>query len=274
MSTENEGADISAPEAAPDVDALAAETPEVTTEGAEDTSGEDTTAATDAEAPKPKPTAKDRIDELTAKRREAEREAEYWKAKALQAPTTPAPAPQAAPEEQEPNPQDYEHGELDAKFIRDHATFHATKAFEDRLAKLNSERSAQAAQTAWQAKEQAALTKFPDYEDKVARGRWACSQDMATAIKESDVGPDLAYHLASNPDEAQRIASLTPHSQIRELGKLEAKLSAPTTPQPKLVSSAPDPIPSVRGSGGRFEAAPDTGDFAAFERLADKTLGS
>jgi len=278
MSTENETADTSAAEAAPVIDQTAADAPEVTTEGADDQSGEDTTAAPDAEAPKPKPTAKDRIDELTAKRREAEREAEYWKAKALQAPTTPAPAPQATPEEQEPDPADYEHGEMDAGFIRDHATFHATKAFEERLAKLNRERAEASAQTAWQAKEEAAQTKYPDYREKVvdgaARQAWDCTQDMATAIRESDLGPDLAYHLATNPGEARRIASLSPHSQIRELGKLEAQLSAPAAPQPKLVSSAPDPIPAVRGNGGRFEAAPDTGDFAAFERLAEKTLGS
>lgn len=271
MTTETEGADLSATEDAPLIETTDANAPD-TTDG-EDTSGEDATAATDEQAPKPKPTAKDRIDELTAKRREAEREAEYWKAKALQAPTTPATAPQAAPEEQEPNPQDYEHGELDAGFIRDHATFHATKAFEARLEKLNQERSAQAAQTAWQAKEQAALTRLPDYEDKVSRGQWACSQDMATAIKESDVGPDLAYHLASNPDEARRIAALSPHSQIREIGRLEAQLTPASRPQAKVVTDAPDPSPALKGLGMTTNRPDDRQSMADWLATRNRQLG-
>jgi hypothetical protein len=82
----------------------------------------------------------------------------------------------------------------------------------------------------------------------------------------------VAYHLATNPGEARRIASLDQISQVRELGKLEAKLSAPPAPQVKLKTDAPDPPNVVRGNGGRFEAAPDTTDFAAFERMADTAL--
>jgi hypothetical protein len=274
MTTENEGADVSATEdttAAP----VAEGTPEAPAEGEQDETGEDTTAASEAEAPKPKPTAKERIDELTAKRREAEREAEYWKAKALQpAPQQTAPAPEAAPEDKEPDPADYEHGDLDARFIRDHATFAANKAFEARMAKMEQERTAREAQTAWQAKEAAAVTKYPDYREKVnvgaERGEWVCTPLMADAIRTSEAGPDVAYHLATNPGEARRIASLDQISQVRELGKLEAKLSAPPAPQAKLKTDAPDPPNVVRGNGGRFEAAPDTGDFTAFQRMAEK----
>jgi len=46
------------------------------------------------------------------------------------------------------------------------------------------------------------------------------------AIMDSDVGEKLAYHLAKNPDVAERIQKLSAYAAIRELGKLEDKLTA------------------------------------------------
>ena len=94
---------------------------------------------------------------------------------------------------------------------------------------------------------------------------WACSETMADAIQDSDAGPALAYHLASHPDEAARIAALSPLGQVRALGRIEAGL-ADGAATAMSISAAPAPPPSVRGSGGRFRPAPDTDDFAAFDR--------
>jgi hypothetical protein len=44
------------------------------------------------------------------------------------------------------------------------------------------------------------------------------------AIKESDIGPKIAYYLAMNPDEAATIAGLSGVSAIRAIGRLEAKI--------------------------------------------------
>lgn len=282
MTTETEGAALAAPQ--DPIDAVLAEMEtqsanvETEAEGNEtEATGEDATAATDDQAAKPKKSAKERIDELTAKMREAEREAEYWRSRAVTPPQqqqTQTPAPAAAPEDKEPNPADYTHGELDAAFIRDHALFHANKAFEERLAKMEATRAAQEAQRAVQSKFAEAEAKYPDFREKVvdggARGLWPCTPDMAAAIQESDVAGDIAYHLATNPAEARRISGLSPHSQAREIGKLEVKFSTPPAAQPKIKTDAPEPPPVLRGQGGRFEAAPDTDDFAAFERLAAK----
>jgi hypothetical protein len=49
---------------------------------------------------------------------------------------------------------------------------------------------------------------------------------MAETIKSSDIGPDLAYWLGSNPKEADRISRLSPLLQAREIGKIEAKITA------------------------------------------------
>lgn len=46
------------------------------------------------------------------------------------------------------------------------------------------------------------------------------------AIMDSDVGEKLVYFLAKNEAEAERIQKLSVYAQLRELGKLEDKLSA------------------------------------------------
>lgn len=68
---------------------------------------------------------------------------------------------------------------------------------------------------------------------------------MAEAILDSDISTKLALHLTHNPDEAQRIAALSPARQAAEIGKLELKLSAAS----KKPSNAPAPINPVSGSG-------------------------
>lgn len=68
---------------------------------------------------------------------------------------------------------------------------------------------------------------------------------MADAILDSDCRVKLAVHLTENPDEAKRIASLSPARQASEIGKLEAKLTAP--PAPKKQSQTPAPITPVGG---------------------------
>ena len=42
---------------------------------------------------------------------------------------------------------------------------------------------------------------------------------MAQTIQASDVGPDVAYYLGSNPREAERISRLSPYLQAKEIGE-------------------------------------------------------
>jgi hypothetical protein len=51
------------------------------------------------------------------------------------------------------------------------------------------------------------------------------------AIMDSDIGEKLVYHLAKHPAEAERIQKLSVYGQLRELGKLEDKLSAKKEPR-------------------------------------------
>ncbi|MDQ2987424.1 MAG: hypothetical protein M3R13_12035 [Armatimonadota bacterium] len=72
--------------------------------------------------------------------------------------------------------------------------------------------------------------ELEDFDDVVFAPDVPFSQAMAAAIVESDSPRKVAYHLATNKDEAHRIAQLPPTQQIREIAKLESKLSAPSTP--------------------------------------------
>jgi hypothetical protein len=77
------------------------------------------------------------------------------------------------------------------------------------------------------------------------------SPAMASVIRESDVAPKLVRYLVDNRKEASRIAKLGPMAAARELGKIEAKVTAPPpkVEKPKTVSQAPEPIKTLTTDG-------------------------
>jgi hypothetical protein len=48
---------------------------------------------------------------------------------------------------------------------------------------------------------------------------------VLNAMADDDLGPAVAYHLATHLDEAQRIALLTPVAGVKEIGKLSSRLT-------------------------------------------------
>lgn len=93
----------------------------------------------------------------------------------------------------------------------------------------------------------------PDYEEVIGDSELDVPNIGLQYIVESDVGPQLAYHLAKNPELVDRLSRLSPSRVIAELGKLEARLedagkskdppkSEPTSQQTRQVSRAPAPI--------------------------------
>ena len=88
---------------------------------------------------------------------------------------------------------------------------------------------------------------------------------LTDIILDSDKPLDLAYHLGSNPDLARQLSQMAPLAAARELGRLEASLTAP---KPKLQSSAPAPISPVKG-GGTASKSPENMSFAEFKAYRD-----
>lgn len=229
----------------------------------------------------------ERIDELTAARREAEREAaearrELEELRRAQQP--PKVEVNTRGEGEAPNPDDYEFGEADSRYIADTATFHAEQTFQ----RLQREAEAKAQLTEVESRWAGAIAdaevvqQYLDFAEKVtegaSKGTWDCSPLMALMIKGSEVGPHIAYHLATNAAESKRIAGMVPIEQALEIGRLEGRIAAEraTKPAPaaRVASNAPPPPPRTRGAGGKFTVEADTDDFAAFDKHADSLIRS
>lgn len=107
--------------------------------------------------------------------------------------------------------------------------------------------------TEWTAKVEKAKASLPDFDDIVASSDVVVNDDIRDAILESEVGPQILYHLAENDEVAKKIAGLSPKQALREIGKLEARFEAKPEvekPAPIVKSKAPAPITPIRGGKG------------------------
>jgi hypothetical protein len=102
------------------------------------------------------------------------------------------------------------------------------KSFEDKLEALN-----------------------PEAKELVFTDDYPCTDQMVDFYLESDKGAEIAFHIASNPEEADRIAKLSPVGQARELVTIEQNLAQ------TISSSAPPPGGHLR-PGGKTDIDPDT----------------
>ena len=150
----------------------------------------------------------------------------------------------------------------------------AIKKAEELLAQREYQRQQAAIDDAYHEREEEARAKYDDFEQVAYNPQLRVTSVMAETIKASDMGPDLAYWLGTNPKEADRISRLSPLLQAREIGKIEAKLAA--APLVKPTTSAPAPISPVtaRTSGSpsydttdpRSVKAMSTSDWIEAER--------
>lgn len=117
----------------------------------------------------------------------------------------------------------------------------------------------------YQDKEEEAIEKYADFKQVVYNDDLPITDEMADTIRSSDIGPDIAYYLGSNPKEAARISRLSPLIQAKELGKIEAILS--NNPPTKKTSSAPPPIAPIVARSSGF-ASYDTTDPRAIQNMS------
>jgi hypothetical protein len=153
--------------------------------------------------------------------------------------------------------------------------FESTEAYADALAyqkaeQLIAQREAAKQQSqvleSYHEREEEARSKYEDFEQVAYNPKLPITNVMAEAIQSSDIGPELAYHLGTNPKEADRISKLSPLAQAKEIGRIEAKLAA--DPPVKRTSSAPAPISpvSARSTGS---PAYDTTDPRSIKTMTD-----
>jgi hypothetical protein len=208
---------------APELEATAAPDPEVITP--EEKSAEPS-----------KVFSQEEVDALIGKRlareqRKWERQQQALKA---QQPATPAELPP---------PEQFDSTEAYAEAL-------ATRKAEELLAQREAQRQQAEMLEAYSELEEEARAKYDDFEQVAYNPRLPVTETMAQAIRASDIGPELAYYLGSNPKEADRISRLSGILQAKELGKVEAKLAS--DPPTKKTSNAPAPITPVttRSAGG------------------------
>jgi len=119
----------------------------------------------------------------------------------------------------------------------------ALQKAEELIAKREAAKQHSAILESYQEREEAARDKYDDFEQVAYNPKLPITNVMAETIQSSDIGPELAYYLGSNPKDAERIARMTPLGQAKEIGKIEAKLAA--EPPVKRTTSAPAPISPV-----------------------------
>jgi hypothetical protein len=120
---------------------------------------------------------------------------------------------------------------------------------EELIAKREAAKQQSQVLESYQEREEVARDKYDDFEQVAYNPKLPITNVMAETIQSSDIGPELAYYLGSNPKDAERISRMTPLAQAKEIGKIEAKLA--NDPPVKRTTSAPAPISPVtaRSSG-------------------------
>ena len=208
------------------------------------------------EKPKSNPKLERRFSEITKQREEARKEAQQERQarEALEARLAALerqPAPQAPKVDEEPQPSQFNDAFEYAKALAEYTADKRIAEMKQDEAKAKAEAERQKVIDQWASKVQKAKADLPDFDDIVASSDVVVNDDIRDAILESDVGPQILYHLAENDDVAKKIAGLSAKQALREIGKLEARFEVKeTVPETKTIvrSKAPAPIQPLRGS--------------------------
>lgn len=243
-------------------------------EEAEEQSGQESEETKVTEEKKPNPKLEKRFSELTRQREDARKEAQREREqreslesrlKELEQRSNPAPVQSSAYEKPQPHQftDAFEYAEALSEWSAEQALLNRDKQEAERRA--NDER--QKMLNDWQKRLDAAKSDLPDYEDMVASSDVQVSDAVRDAILESDVGPRILYHLAENPEIAEKLNAGSMISALRQIGKLEAQFEKKETPvseaKPSVArSKAPAPINPLKGSSGVVDVGVDTnGEF-------------
>jgi len=180
-----------------------------------------------------------RMDELTRARREAEREAAFWRARANPEKTVePAPKPTADKFE---NYDEFTEALTDWK--AEQAVAKALKARDTETAQSAEQRAQQTKAETFAERMEQAKSVITDFDSVVGAADVPVAKHVEEAILESAKGPELLYHLAKHPELAERLSGMSVREADREIGRIEASLgSSKPAPVTKPASNAPAPM--------------------------------
>ena len=242
-----------APVAAEAVEETPDSEPAVEAQAESEPEAEDEAQVTDK--PKQNPKLEKRFSELTKRAKQAEADKASLEARLQELESRQAPAPkQADPVSEKPQASQFndafEYAEALAEWSAERAL--EQRDIQEQQRKLDEQRNEVI--KSWSAKLEAAKADIPDFDDMVASSNVQVRDEVRDAILESDVGPQILYHLASDDDYASKLAAMPTNKALKELGKLEVQFERKEAPIEKSEtvarSKAPAPIkPLTAGKG-------------------------
>ena len=203
---------------------------------------------------KPKnPKLERRFSEITKQReearKEAQREREAREALEARLKALEKSVPQAPKVDEEPQPSQFNDAFEYAKALAEYTADKRIEEMKRQEAEAKVAQERQKVIESWATKVQKAKETLPDFDDIVASSDVVVNDDIRDAILESEVGPQILYHLAENEEVAKKISGLSPKQALREIGKLEARFEVKEKPETPIVrSKAPTPIQPIKGS--------------------------
>jgi hypothetical protein len=108
----------------------------------------------------------------------------------------------------------------------------------------------------FQKKEAVLSNEIPDYYEAIEESRDVrINQAAVNAMVESDIGPQLRYYFAKNPEEAEKTLSMKPTEAVKFIGRIEAKIEADIKNKKSVTaknktSNAPPPVKPVKTNSG------------------------
>lgn len=219
------------------------------------------------EEPKPNKLEK-RFSDITKQREMARQEAERERQRAseletrlreLEAKISPKPNL-----DEEPRPDQFQDAFEYAKALAEFSTEKALKQRDQQEVERRQAEERAKTFEAWNKRQAEIKAELPDYDDMIASSEVVVSDQVRDAIFESDVGPRILYHLAENPEIAEKLGKMSTLGALREIGKLEARLEkAPQEEvKPVVKSNAPKPISPIRASSAATDTNVDSnGEF-------------
>lgn len=215
----------------------------------------------EAKTGKQNPKLEKRFSEITKQREQAREEAkrerearESLEAKVAELERRRQPQQRVETLDEEPKPEQFN----DAfEYARALAEYSAEQALKNRD-RVELEKKYQAEHDklieVWNDRLETTKKELPDYQDMIESSDVMVSDQVRDALLESDAGPRILYHLAENPDYAEKLSKMTVISALREIGKLEARFEKTET-KPVVRSKAPAPINPLRATGGSMDTS-------------------
>jgi hypothetical protein len=189
----------------------------------------------------------DRIDELTRARRAAEREAEYWKARAadtsVQNPAPPADVKKPPVRADFDSDEAYEDARIDYRADQRLAERESQNAAKVQLEA--SEREAAKRATDYQARLSEARSKISDFDDVVNGATATVAPHVVNLLVDHDNAGELMYHFAKNPQDLEQLNELSAPKAALKMAEIALNYNSPAVKPAaveKPTTKAPAPI--------------------------------